>query len=188
MRLEIKNLSFGYQEALGSGYTRSWSSPVSLGIWGPNGSGKSTLLKTLVGLVEPFQGQVAWKRGTRLAYVPQELDQSFQVPISVREVMTQMSAENADFESIVSSLELSDFLEQSWSTLSRGQRQRTLVGRALMKDAEVLLMDEPFSALDQRMSERLEALILDWSRERDLILIDHQRIRLERIAREIWEL
>ena len=187
-QLELENFTFGYRKSLTAHPLNlacgAAGVPFSLGLWGANGAGKTTCLKTLAGLMKPLTGRVLWKSDLQLAFVPQELGKNFFVPISVREVLVQMSRVGTgdDFNRIVHAMELDLILSKTWEELYRGQKQKVIIERALMKMPDVLLLDEPFSALDQDTSEKIQHFLTKFKKEKSLILIDHQYERLQSVT------
>ncbi len=164
---------------------------------GPNGAGKSTLLKSIAGLV-PVQGggkNSAGKAcpalqksnpGQQLAYLPQqsELDRSF--PMFVRDcVMLGLWNQTGAFGSATPSMlagvraalqavGLEGFARRPVGTLSSGQMQRALFARLLVQDAPIILLDEPFNAVDSKTTAVLLALVLQWHREgRTVVAVLH---------------
>ena len=131
-------------------------------ILGPSGSGKSTLLRALAGLEPNAKGHVsfgdevwldsnagiytpAWER--RVGWVPQ--DALLFPHLSLRENLAYAGAGPSEVESMAESLLLSDLLDRRPRFLSGGERQRVALGRALLSAPRMLLLDEPFSALDR---------------------------------------
>jgi zinc/manganese transport system ATP-binding protein len=145
-------------------------------IVGPNGAGKSTLIKAIAGTLKPAVGRV--DRGTlktrHIGYLPQaaEIDRSF--PLSVVDTVmmgawrsigafrgaTRQHAEQARQALLAVGLE--GFEQRSISSLSSGQFQRVLFARLLLQDASVILLDEPFNAIDARTTRDLLKLINTW--------------------------
>jgi ABC-type Mn2+/Zn2+ transport system ATPase subunit len=151
-----------------------------LGIIGPNGSGKTTLLRAVLGLVRPVSGAVTvlGASGAELArvrkyvgYVPQRRVLDPQFPVSVMEaavmglygslgVLRQPSSEDRKrVEKALSAVGLLDMADHVAGHLSGGQQQRLLIARALAQDPEVLLLDEPTSAVDVGTRETIVQLV-----------------------------
>ena len=159
---------------------------------GPNGAGKSSLLGAMGGTIRSFEGRIDRDPALRLAYLPQAsaLDRSF--PVRVHEVVAMGlwsrigsfgALQRADRQAVADALAavgLGGF-EQRWlGELSAGQAQRVLFARVLMQDAGLILLDEPFNAIDARTTADLLALLQRWKREaRTVIAVlhDHQQVR-----------
>ncbi len=154
---------------------------------GPNGAGKSTLLKSLAGLV-PLDRHSRIERAPalRLAYLPQhsELDRSF--PLAVRDCVlmglwTQTGAWGsaspamlARVDAAIGAVGLQGFERRPVGTLSSGQLQRALFARLLVQDADILLLDEPFNAVDSKTTAGLLALVQRWHRQgRTVVAVLH---------------
>jgi zinc/manganese transport system ATP-binding protein len=154
---------------------------------GPNGSGKSTLLKSIVGLL-PIEGgrsggalSVQVPR-QRIAYLPQlsEMDRSF--PLSVRDcvllghwgVAGAFGRINrrmqAAVDEAIHSVGLQGFEQRPVGTLSSGQLQRALFARMLVQDAQLILLDEPFNAVDSKTTTSLLQLVSQWHREQRTVV------------------
>ncbi|HRL20570.1 MAG TPA: ABC transporter ATP-binding protein [Alcaligenes sp.] len=155
---------------------------------GPNGAGKSTLLKGLTGQINPLKGRIvlAPSLADELALLPQmgDLDKSF--PITVYDLVAMGAWKRVgalggfsgqERERISDALEqvgLADFARRPIGTLSGGQLQRALFARMIMHDAQVLLLDEPFAAVDKATSDELMALICRWHEQgRTVIAVLH---------------
>ena len=149
---------------------------------GANGSGKSTLMKGVAGILKPMAGSVE-RAGGRIAYLPQqsELDRAF--PARVVDLVSLglwprrglLGRHTADDRRAVSdaltAVGLSGFEKRPLDTLSGGQLQRTLFARVLVQDADLILLDEPFNAIDSRTVSDLIALIKRWHGEERTILV-----------------
>jgi zinc/manganese transport system ATP-binding protein len=143
-------------------------------IVGPNGAGKSTLIKGLMGQISPLRGRMALARGLRLACLPQisELDTSFPVTVYDLVALGCWRAAGAwrgltadDHQHVQLALHevgLGDFGSRVIGTLSGGQLQRALFARLLLHDADILLLDEPFSAVDRHTTDVLMELLHRW--------------------------
>ncbi len=155
---------------------------------GPNGAGKSTLLKTIAGLLPPLEGQVdrGGLRRRDIAYLPQlaEIDRSF--PISVADTVLLggwartgafRGATPALRERAAAALEavgLGGLDRRPIGSLSAGQFQRVLFARLLLQDCPVILLDEPFAALDARTTRDLVAVVRRWHGEgRTIVTVLH---------------
>jgi len=150
---------------------------------GANGSGKSTLMKGIIGLVPPMTGSSMVAPGTRVAYLPQqsELDRSF--PARVVDLVSlglwpkrgllgrRRPEDRASVSQALMAVGLDGFEKRSIDTLSGGQLQRALFARVLVQDADLILLDEPFNAIDARTVVDLIALIKRWHAEGRTILV-----------------
>jgi zinc/manganese transport system ATP-binding protein len=153
---------------------------------GPNGAGKSSLLGALGGAIRGFEGAIERDPAVRVAYLPQAsaLDRSF--PVRVHEVVAMGlwsrigsfgALQQADLEAVAGALAAVGLrgFEQRWlGELSAGQAQRVLFARVLMQDAGLILLDEPFNAIDARTTADLLALMHRWGQEaRTVIAVLH---------------
>src|SRR6201987_3292554 len=160
------------------------ASGALLAVVGPNGAGKSTLFRGLVGIVKPLAGPIALSDlGARdIAYLPQiaEIDRSF--PISVFDfVGTGLWRATGIFRGIgrkgretiaraLAAVGLTGFENRGIGTLSGGQMQRMLFARVLLQDAPMIVLDEPFNAIDAKTSADLLVLVRRWDGERGAVL------------------
>ncbi|KAF0812377.1 High-affinity zinc uptake system ATP-binding protein ZnuC [Andreprevotia sp. IGB-42] len=191
--LALENLTLSYQRHPVvhhvSGTFRLGSSTA---IVGPNGAGKSTLLKAIVGLISPDHGRVSFDGIARgqLAYLPQQANIERQFPISVLDTILLGAANeagrwqrwfggtsHADRERAASALGrvgLAGFEDRPVSALSSGQFQRVLFARILLQDAPLILLDEPFTAIDARTTNDLLQIVEHWKLEgRTVIAVLH---------------
>ncbi len=148
-----------------------------LAVVGPNGAGKSTLLKGIVGEIRPLDGAVeAETRPGAIAYLPQaaEIDRSF--PLSVLDLVAMglwrplgawrsLTRQRPRLIDALAAVGLTGFEDRPIGTLSGGQFQRALFARLILQDARVILLDEPFTGIDERTTTDLLALIRGWHRE-----------------------
>jgi zinc/manganese transport system ATP-binding protein len=194
--IAVRNLSVGYGEHLAlEGVTGDFTPASMTAIVGPNGAGKSTLLKAIAGMVRPVTGEVtcAALARHRLAYLPQqaELDRGF--PISVGELVATGDWRNfgavrepsphlaAKVHEAVATVGLEAFFNRQIAELSVGQFQRALFARLLLQDADVILLDEPFAAVDESTTDELLSLLQNWRDKGQTIvavLHDLDRVRL----------
>jgi zinc/manganese transport system ATP-binding protein len=148
---------------------------------GPNGAGKSTLLKALLGLVPGIEGRIECA-ARRIAYLPQqaEIDRSF--PISVLDTVLLgrwarfggfAAAGRSDIraaEQAIEAVGLAGFERRPIDTLSVGQFQRVLFARLLLQDGDLVLLDEPFAAIDAKTVADLMEVIRRWHAEKRTVV------------------
>jgi zinc/manganese transport system ATP-binding protein len=152
-------------------------------IVGPNGSGKSTLLKGIVGLIEPMAGEIEHHAGCRMAYLPQqsEIDRSFPALVGdlvllglwpKRGMLQRITGRDRELlRQALAAVGLEGFRERGLDTLSGGQLQRALFARVLLQDADLILLDEPFNAIDNQTVSDLIQLIKRWHGEQRTVLV-----------------
>ena len=153
-----------------------------LAVVGPNGAGKSTLIKALAGLLKPIGGRIDGLAGQRVAYLPQQATMERGFPILVGEFAAMglwhetgafggfSRAQRERVRDALAAVGLEGYARQPIDTLSGGQLQRTLFARLMLQDAPILLLDEPFSAIDQRTCADLLALLQGWQRQGKTVL------------------
>jgi zinc/manganese transport system ATP-binding protein len=166
-------------------------------IVGPNGAGKSTLLRALAGLHQPESGRIAHEGKARIALLPQlaALDRAF--PIGCRDVVMQglwprigafravPAEEHMRVDQALAAVGLAGLAKRPVGSLSAGQMQRLLFARLLVQDADILLLDEPFNAVDAKTAADLLRLIRQWHGEgRTVIAVLHD---LDLVDREFPE-
>ncbi len=168
--------------------TGSFASGSLTAVVGPNGSGKSTLLKGLIGRLAPLDGRLE-RNGLHqrdIAYLPQqaEIDRSF--PISVMDMVLLghwrtiglfrrvTHDQRAQAGEALHAVGLDDFDQHPVASLSAGQFQRLLFARMMLQNCPVILLDEPFAAIDPRTSADLLKVVLGWHGEgRTIVAVLH---------------
>ncbi|MDF2811055.1 MAG: transporter [Microvirga sp.] len=155
---------------------------------GPNGAGKSTLLKGIVGTLRPLEGHIRLHLPARasVAYLPQaaEIDRTF--PLSVYDLVSMGlwsrsgvlggigRGDRTRIEEALAAVGLTGFERRPIGTLSGGQMQRTLFARLLLQDAALILLDEPFTAIDAKTTADLLDLVRRWHAEsRTVVAVLH---------------
>ncbi len=147
-----------------------------LTIIGPNGAGKTTLLKVLLGLQKSTTGQVWRSPEARLAYMPQQLNLSPLLPLTVATFLKLApSYTPLLLEEILDVLALPDLLPKPMHSLSGGERQRVLLARALLAQPNVLVLDEPAQNLDIHGQMQFYALLQSlYSQQRfSVVMVSH---------------
>lgn len=183
--MRFENVTLGYE---GHPAVHHLAGTVRIGalvaVCGPNGSGKSTLLKGIVELIKPFDGSIHLEgcRPRDIAYLPQQADIDRGFPATVVDLLTLGLLERRGlFGSIrredqvqmrraLETVGLAGFEMRPVETLSGGQLQRALFARVLLQDARVILLDEPFNAIDTKTVTDLVSLIRHWHGEQRTVI------------------
>ncbi|MFC5066867.1 zinc ABC transporter ATP-binding protein AztA [Flaviflagellibacter deserti] len=153
-------------------------------IVGPNGAGKSTLLKGIVGTLSPLGGRIdlGGSAKGRVAYLPQAADIDRTFPLSVFDLVSMGlwtrsglfgGIGRKDKETIaeaIAAVGLTGFETRPIGTLSGGQMQRALFARLLLQDAPIILLDEPFTAIDARTTADLIDVVERWHKEKRTVV------------------
>ena len=183
--LEFRNLTLGYDRHPAVHHLHGQVEAGALvAVVGPNGAGKSTLFKGIVGMLKPLAGGIdlGGLRARDIAYLPQaaEIDRSF--PIGVYDLVAMGlwrqaglfggigGAQRAKVHEAIAAVGLSGFEERPIGTLSGGQMQRALFARLLLQDARVIVLDEPFNAIDTKTAADLCDLVLRWHAEKRTVI------------------
>ncbi len=161
---------------------------ATLAIIGPSGSGKTVLFRALIGAL-PHTGEIRWKPGTRVGYVPQKLDLERDLPVTGHDFLRARARvahhDEGEIGRVLGLVGLDTHLvRQPIGTLSGGQFQRVLLAFALMAHPTVLLCDEPTAGVDQPGEERLYATLhrLQGEEAFTLLLISHELSLVYRYA------
>ena len=155
-----------------------------LAVVGPNGAGKSTLFRGLAGILKPLAGSIdlGGLDIRDIAYLPQSVDIDRTFPISVFDLVAtglwrrtgffggMGRAEREKITQALAAVGLNGFENRSIGTLSGGQMQRMLFARVLLQDARLIVLDEPFNAIDAKTSTDLLALVKRWHGEGRTVL------------------
>ncbi len=176
-RLVLRNVTLGYDRHPAVHHLDGVvAAGQLLAVVGPNGGGKSTLLKGIAGRI-PLMGGTIDNGFSATAYMPQAADLNRDFPVSTLDLaLTGLCARRGMFGRIsrgereaaagaLAAVGLSGFEDRSIRTLSGGQMQRLLFARLILQDAPLVLLDEPFAAIDQRTTADLLAIIVRWRGE-----------------------
>lgn len=172
--LNICNLSVHYGDTVAlTSVEANLSSGQIVGVMGPNGSGKSSLIKCIAGILRPTAGAVLWngvntiQHGMSLSYIPQREDIDWDFPITVHDVVEMGVTCDLPFykkpstemkhriEVALNTVEMWSLRHNHIRALSGGQQQRMFLARALAREADLLLLDEPFSGLDAKATDQM---------------------------------
>jgi ABC-type Mn2+/Zn2+ transport system ATPase subunit len=172
------------------------------GLVGPNGSGKTTLLRTLLGLLPRVGGSLVRGPGVRLAYVPQRGDADTGVPGRALDVVLDGGdrgwsfldplatvRKRAEALSILREVGAAGLARQAFAELSEGQKQRVLVAGALLSRPDLLILDEPTSAMDQAGEHAIFDLLEELSTARRLAVLvvsHHTSLLLQHVSHLVF--
>lgn len=207
--ISVKNLRFRYNSLdVLSEISFSLKTGDYIGLVGPNGSGKTTLLKVILGLVRPDEGEVRlfgqnstdFTQWQRIGYLPQKpaaLNPHF--PVTVGEIIAlgllsrkkyprQMNrSDEAAISSVLDLLDIRDIRDRLIGELSGGQQQRVFLARAIVNDPDLLILDEPSTALDPETRERFFVLMGSLNKEKNMaiIIVTHDTGNIGRFASKL---
>ena len=193
--LTFQNLTLGYDRHPAVHHLQAEIRPGSLtAIVGPNGAGKSTLLKGVTGALAPLEGKVEFGEISRddIAYLPQQSDIDRAFPLTVVDLVAMGlwheigafgwlgRARRARVDEAIAAVGLTGFESRAIGSLSGGQMQRALFARVLLQDAKLVLLDEPFTAIDARTMADLIGVVTGWHGEGRTVLAvlhDYETVR-----------
>jgi ATPase subunit of ABC transporter with duplicated ATPase domains len=188
--VEIMDIGKGYDRALFHGMNFILEAGERLAVIGPNGAGKTTLLKTLVGEIEPDQGEVKWAEKARIGYFAQDHAAEFDSDLNVFDWMKQWGQPGDDdqvIRGILGRLLFSgDDVKKSVRVLSGGEKGRMLYGKLMLERPNVLIMDEPTNHMDMESIESLNIALEKYTGT--LIFVSHDRQFVSSLATQVIEL
>ena len=190
--LTVKNLTVAYDDTpVFTDVAVNFNAGKITGIIGPNGAGKSTLIKAMLGLIKAQSGTVLSdghdlkQLQKQIAYVEQRKDLDLSFPISVFEVVMTgtygklglfrqpgKAARDAS-RAALEQVDLAEFADRQIGQLSGGQLQRVFVARAIVQEAQVIILDEPFVGIDLQSETAIMAILKQWRDEGKTIIVVH---------------
>jgi zinc/manganese transport system ATP-binding protein len=183
--LQFRDLTLGYDRHPAVHHlTGTIESGALTAVVGPNGAGKSTLFKGIVGAIKPLAGGIdrAGLLPRDIAYLPQIADIDRTFPINVYDMVAMGLWQRAGLfggvdqggreviREAIAAVGLTGFEQRAIGTLSGGQMQRMLFARLLLQDARVIVLDEPFTAIDAKTSVDLFDLVRRWHSEKRTVV------------------
>lgn len=161
-------------------------------ITGPNGGGKTTLLRIILGLLAPTSGTVRMNVPRHsIGYLPQKNTIDAHFPISVREVVASGLLASRDISAAererrisdtIARIELETHADRPIGRLSGGQLQRALLGRAIISQPELLILDEPLSYIDKHFEARIYRIIAAMAPQCTTLLVSHEMSAISSMA------
>ena len=187
--IEIKNLTVAYGENIA---LEDFNLDVEIGslmaLVGPNGAGKSTLIKTILKFLKQITGEIKIN-GKSLAYVPQRNTVDWDFPTTLFDVVEMgcygrvglfKRVNKEEKKKVLKAIEqvgMLDFKDRQISELSGGQQQRAFIARALVQEADIYLMDEPFQGVDSTTEKSIVDILKKLKSEGKTLLVVHHDLQ-----------
>ena len=187
--IEIKNLTVAYGENIA---LEDFNLDVEIGslmaLVGPNGAGKSTLIKTILKFLKQITGEIKIN-GKSLAYVPQRNSVDWDFPTTLFDVVEMgcygrvglfkrvNKEEKAKVLKAIEQVGMLDFKDRQISELSGGQQQRAFIARALVQEADIYLMDEPFQGVDSTTEKSIVDILKKLKSDGKTLLVVHHDLQ-----------
>ena len=168
---------------------------VLMAVVGPNGAGKSTLIKTMLDLIKPITGEVRFygekysKVRDRIAYVPQRGSVDWDFPTTVFDVVEMGrygkvgwlkrvgKIDKEKTREAIRMVEMEEFSDRQISQLSGGQQQRVFLARALVQEADIYFMDEPFQGVDNKTEKSIIKILKKLRDENKTVIVVHHDLQ-----------
>ncbi len=160
-----------------------------IGVIGPNGGGKTTLLKVVLGLVKPLKGKLVFNKeilnGNSIGYLPQMSTGDINYPVSVTDIILSglmirkgfisrmSSADKIKADTVIDQLGLRDLAKSTLNELSGGQMQRVFLGRAIIGDPKLLLLDEPGNFVDMAFENDFYEKLRELNKRMAILMVSH---------------
>lgn len=194
--IEIKDLTVAYGESV---VLEKINLDIERGdfiaLVGPNGAGKSTFIKTILNFLKPLEGSIkingkSYKEERKkLAYVPQKGSVDWDFPTTLFDVVEMgcygrvgffkriNKEEKAKVREAIRQVDMLDFMDRQISELSGGQQQRAFLARALLQEAEIYLLDEPFQGVDAKTEKAIVEILKKLKSENKTVLVVHHDLQ-----------
>ena len=171
-----------------------------LGIIGPNGAGKTTLFQCMLGIVGDYKGEINLfgsdikqnkKILQKIGYVPQKKSVEQTFPATVEEIVSLgvigMKNRRDDIDMAIDFVELGSYRNKRIGELSEGQQQRAIIAKALAKQPELLILDEPTTGIDSATQERFYDLLTKLNKDKGITIVwsSHDMNAVERLANKV---
>lgn len=163
-----------------------------IAITGPNGGGKTTLLRIILGLIKPTSGKVSFcGKSVSIGYLPQKNMIDSQFPITVKEVIASgllgskgisHLEKEKKINDILKKIELPELIDRPIGRLSGGQLQRVLLGRAIISEPCLLILDEPLSYIDKHFETHIYRLLAEIAPHCTILLVSHEMSMISSMA------
>jgi zinc transport system ATP-binding protein len=160
-----------------------------IGVIGPNGGGKTTLLKIILGLLKPVKGEIVFNtgllNGNRIGYLPQMSTGDINYPVTVKDIVLSglmirkgiisrmTSSDKIKAGMVIDELGLSEMSGSTINELSGGQMQRVFLGRAIIGDPKLLLLDEPGNFVDTTFENDFYEKLRDLNKRMAILMVSH---------------
>ena len=187
--IEIRNLTVAYGENIA---LENFNLDIEVGslmaLVGPNGAGKSTLIKTILKFLKQITGEIKIN-GKSLAYVPQRNSVDWDFPTTLFDVVEMgcygrvglfkrvNKEEKVKVLKAIEQVGMLEFKDRQISELSGGQQQRTFIARALVQEADIYLMDEPFQGVDSTTEKSIVNILKKLKSEGKTLIIVHHDLQ-----------
>ncbi len=198
-QLELEDISVYYDNVCAiEGINLSVNTGDFLGIIGPNGGGKTTLLKTLIGIIKPTTGKLIKAPALHIGYVPQFSSFNKSFPINVYQVILmgrlnkglrigkKYSKEDHDkVEQVLQELSIDHLKDRHISELSGGQLQKVLIGRAMVSEPTLLVLDEPTASLDGEARQDIYTLLKQLNTSMSVVVVSHDMAAVSSYVKQV---
>ena len=187
--IEIKNLTVAYGENIAlENFNLDIEAGSLMALVGPNGAGKSTLIKTILRFLKQITGEIKIN-GKTLAYVPQRNSVDWDFPTTLFDVVEMgcygrvglfKRVSKEEKQKVLKAIEqvgMLDFKDRQISELSGGQQQRAFIARALVQEADIYLMDEPFQGVDSTTEKSIVDILKKLKSEGKTLIVVHHDLQ-----------